>query len=371
METSLLAVNAGSSSLKFALFEFSEAGGLLEIARGSTADAADEHAADRLLEWAAGHLGGDRLDMVGHRVVHGGPSFRGPVEIEDDTVHALEALTPLAPLHQPAGLAPMRRMRALRPDLRQFACFDTTFHRGIVPPAARYALPRALEAQGIRRYGFHGLSYQAIAEQLRAEEAGGERGRPSRIIVAHLGSGASLCALQAFESVDTTMGFSVLDGLVMGSRPGSLDPGILLYLLQEKKVPPAELERMLYRQSGLLGVSGISGDMKTLLQSDEPQAFEALELFAFQAARQTASLAATLGGVDRFVFTGGVGENAPAVRAMIAGRLHWMGADLDQEANMSGARIISSTKSSILLEWRRTDEERMIAKNSIDFARAR
>lgn len=363
MAKAILAVNAGSSSLKVALFEVTEAKALQEIGRSSWAADAGGAAADRLLDWVDGHVGDRWLDAVGHRIVHGGPEFHDLVEVYDEVLDRLEALTPLAPLHQPAGLAPIRRIRTLRPNLRQFACFDTAFHRTIVPPASRYALPRSLEAEGIRRYGFHGLSYESIAEQLRGESADVQDGRPSRIIVAHLGSGASLCAMLGLTSVDTTMGFSVLDGLVMGTRPGSLDPGIMLYLLKEKGVSTQELEHLLYRQSGLLGVSGISANVETLLASDVPEAFEALDLFAFQVARQIAALAATLGGVDRIVFTGGIGEHAQAIVPMIVGRLEWLGAELDAKASNSCATVISKRSSPILLERRRTEEELMVARH--------
>ena len=362
MRKAILAVNAGSSSVKCALFAGSETGDLHEIARSSWAADADGAAAGRLLDWAGSHIGDRQLDAVGHRIVHGGPDFHEPVEIDDEVLNRLDALTSLAPLHQPMGLARMQRIRKLRPELPQFACFDTAFHRTIVPPASRYALPRSLETQGIRRYGFHGLSYESIAEQLRAEGAAELDGRPSRIIVAHLGSGASLCAMLGLNSVDTTMGFSVLDGLVMGTRPGSLDPGILIYLVKENGLSAGDLEHMLYQESGLLGVSGVSADVATLLASDTPEAAEALELFVFQVARQTAGLATTLGGLDRLIFTGGIGENAPVIRRMIARRLDWLGAALDAEANEGGATVISRSSGSILLERRPTQEELAIAR---------
>ena len=363
MRKVILAVNAGSSSLKCALFASSEADALEEIARASWSENHNIMAADRLLDWARDQLGDRHFDAVGHRIVHGGSEFHDPVEINHDIFNRIEALTPLAPLHQPAGLDPIRRISKLRPNLRQFACFDTAFHRTIVPPASRYALPRSLEAYGIRRYGFHGLSYESIAEQLRAEGAAEIEGRPSRVIVAHLGSGASLCAMLGLKSVDTTMGFSVLDGLAMGTRPGSLDPGILLYLVKEKGLSADDLERMLYRESGLLGVSGISADAATLLASDAPEAAEALELFTFQVARQTAALATALGGLDRLIFTAGIGENAAVIRRMIAKRLDWLGAEFDEEANESGATVISGSSSSILVEWRRTQEQLAIARH--------
>ena len=228
-------------------------------------------------------------------------------------------------------------------------------------------MPRTFEGKGIRRYGFHGISYESIAAQLKASGDQAAVGAASRIIVAHLGNGASLCAMQGLTSVDTTMGFSTLDGLVMGTRPGALDPGILLYLMREKGFTAARLEQLLYRESGLLGVSGISADVVTLLESDSPAAAEALDLFAFQVARQTAALAATLGGIDRFIFTGGIGEHAPTVRRMIAQRLKWLGAELDEQANASGATTISTGTSSILLERRPRQEELMIARHVLKF----
>jgi acetate kinase len=385
----ILALNAGSSSLKFGLYKCLKddedptvlvTGSVRDLhgtsprfqatAPGNTAlveehwtKSAPDATLKGLLDWVQRHLGKTRLVAVGHRVVHGGPEFSAPVEIDEPILAQLEALAPLAPLHQTASLAPARRIRALRPDLRQFACFDTAFHRQIGPPASRYALPRAFEAEGIRRSGFHGLSYESIATQLKASRDQAAARPASRIIVAHLGSGASLCAMQGLKSVDTTMGFSTLDGLVMGTRPGVLDPGILLYLLQKRGWTAERLEQLLYRESGLLGVSGISADVAALLASEASAAAEALDLFAFQVARQTAALTATLGGIDRFIFTGGIGEHAPAVRRMIAVRLGWLGAEIDEQANASGATVISTRTSSILLERRSTQEEFMIARH--------
>jgi acetate kinase len=354
----ILALNAGSSNLKAGLFEWQP--GVAEpllLAR--------QKIRDRPLDWAQAHLGDRRLIAVGHRVVHGGADASASVEIDEPMLARLEALTPLAPLHQPASLEPVRRIREACPGLRQFACFDTAFHRSIGLPASRYALPRALEEEGIRRYGFHGLSYESIATQLAADEKSPSAPSMSRIIVAHLGNGASLCALSGLKSVDTTMGFSTLDGLVMGTRPGALDPGIMLYLLQEKHFSVGQLEELLYKQSGLLGVSGISADVADLVASDSPAAAAALDLFAFQVARQTAALAATLGGIDQFIFTGGIGEHSPVVRRLIADRLQWLGAALDEQANDSNARTISSEASGILLERRSTQEELMIARHVV------
>ena len=389
MPEAILALNAGSSSLKFGLYKCPKdhedpnvlvTGSVrdlhgtsprFQVTAPDNTVLVEEHwtksaphaAIEGLLDWVQIHLGKTRLVAIGHRVVHGGAEFSDPVEIDEPILARLEALAPLAPLHQLASLAPARRIRALRPDLRQYACFDTAFHRQIGPPASRYALPRSFERKGIRRYGFHGLSYESIATQLKSSGDQAAAEPASRIIVAHLGNGASLCAMHGLKSVDTTMGFSTLDGLVMGTRPGALDPGVLLYLMQEKGFTAERLEQLLYRESGLLGVSAISADVATLLASDAPAAVEALDLFAFQVARHTAALAATLGGIDRFIFTGGIGEHAATVRRMIAVRLRWLGVEVDEQANASNATIISTGTSSILVERRSTQEEFMIARH--------
>lgn len=388
MTDTILALNAGSSSLKFGLFGCQGdeedpdvlLSGSLKLgvegrshftaaaADGTNVfdeqwDGAEDDAVSRLFDRVETLSDTARLQAVGHRVVHGGEDFGVPVLVDEAVLARLDALTPLAPLHQPAGLAAMRKIRAIRPRLPQVACFDTAFHRTISPPANRYALPLAFEADGIRRYGFHGLSYESIAAQIAAEDGRLTDDHHSRIIVAHLGNGASLCAMAGLKSVDTTMGFSTLDGLVMGTRPGSLDPGILLYLMRERAYSANELEQLLYRESGLLGVSGISADVAVLETSKETGAVEALDLFAFQVARQAAALTATLGGLDRFIFTGGIGEHSAAVRRMIARRMKWMGAELDEQANASGSTTISGAASVVLLERRSTQEELMIARH--------
>jgi acetate kinase len=381
----ILVLNAGSSSLKFGLFEFSENGSepgqiALGVARPETGNnyrvkigSADgsvrldqswlgstvDELVTTLLGWIDEQRDLGEVVAVGHRIVHSGPEFCEPTTINDRILERLVALTPLAPLHQPACLRPVQLIRTLRPALRQIACFDTTFHRGIKPPASRYALPRKFEAEGIRHYGFHGLSFESVAAQLR----NGADVSKERIIIAHLGNGASLCALRDLQSVDTTMGFSTLDGLVMGTRPGALDPGILLHLMKERGLSASELEHLLYRQSGLLGVSGLSSEVDVLIASDVPTAREALDLFAFQVARQTAALAATLGGLDRFVFTGGIGENAAIVRRMIVDRLTLFGAKLDPDANAAGDTVISSDDSLVLIEKRPAQEELAIARH--------
>ncbi|HUZ63551.1 MAG TPA: acetate/propionate family kinase, partial [Acetobacteraceae bacterium] len=351
----ILALNAGSSSIKFALF----GGDGLDLATHGEAEgiggAPQFHARapdgatiaerrfpagtrfaavlDALLGFIADHLGGDRLGAVGHRVVHGGTTFDGPVRVTDTVLDALDALTPLAPLHQPHNLAPIRALAASRPELPQVACFDTAFHHGMPELATRFALPRDLTAAGIRRYGFHGLSYEFIARRLRdlaPELAAG------RVIAAHLGNGASLCAMAAGRSVDTTMGFTALDGLMMGTRSGSLDPGAVLHLITQCGMTAAAVEDLLYHRSGLLGVSGISNDMRALLASADPHAAEAIALFVFRIARETGALAAALGGLDGFVFTAGIGEHAAPVREAVCARLGWLGARLDPAANARG-----------------------------------
>ena len=293
---------------------------------GPIAQAVFRHAAvlGTLLDWVDGHLGPDTLAAVGHRVVHGGTAFRTPVRLTPAIADALDRLTPLAPLHQPHSLEPVRTLLALRPTLDQVACFDTAFHHTMPPVATRFALPRRFEADGVRRYGFHGLSYEYIARTMRRTLPGLAAGR---VIVAHLGNGASLCAMQDGRSVDTTMGFTALDGLVMGTRCGTLDAGVVLYLLQEKGMSAGEVQTLLYSQSGLLGVSGLSSDMRALLASQEDGATEAIALFVHRIARETAALASSLGGLDGFVFTAGIGEHAPEIRKMVCERLRWLGVE--------------------------------------------
>jgi acetate kinase len=390
MADAILTLNAGSSSLKFALFETDGAGGVALILRGEiegiatqphfTArggadgavladtrwpDAAGDFQAlfKKVIDWAEAHVGEDPLIAVGHRVVHGGPDHARPERVTPELLAALERLTPLAPLHQPLNIAPIRAIAATRPDLPQVACFDTAFHHTMPAVAARFALPREYEAMGVRRYGFHGLSYQYIAGRLNEIAPDLAMGR---VIVAHLGNGASLCALQQGRSIDTTMGFSALDGLMMGTRPGSLDPGVILYLLQERGMTASEVEDLLYRRSGLLGVSGdIASDMRTLLASIDRQAAEAVELFAYRIAREAGALASSLGGLDGIVFTAGIGEHAPPVRAAVCARLKWLGVVLDQAANERGDAVISAPSSRIEVRVIAADEERMIAQHTL------
>ena len=391
MTGAILTLNAGSSSLKFALFR-EEAGGLKKTAHGQveaigsaphmiakdadgavladrrwTADARLDHEAflAPLLAFADDHLDGATLRAIGHRVVHGGLAFRRPVLIDEDVLRQLDALVPLAPLHQPHNLAAVRAAQAARPGLPQVACFDTAFHAGQAETVTHLALPPPWHERGVRRYGFHGLSYEFIADRLRALDPDLAAGR---VIVAHLGNGASLCALRNGVSLDTTMGFTALDGLVMGTRCGNLDPGVILYLQQQAGLTIESVQDLLYNQSGLLGVSGISGDMRVLLASDAPSARQAIDLFIFRIARETGALTASIGGLDGVVFTAGIGENAPDIRAQVVERLAWMGAELDPEANARGAGLVSSLASRIKVWVIPTDEETMIARHTAQIA---
>jgi acetate kinase len=386
MSDAILVLNAGSSSIKFALFETSDQGeqrlsckGLLDEDDADPRLVVKDTAGHILFERhhaevdkATGSLFGDvihwiegrgkALAAIGHRVVHGGRDFTSPVQVTGDIIEALEALTPLAPLHQPRCLAPMRTIMALRPRLPQIACFDTAFHHGLAPPISRFALPHRFEEIGIRRYGFHGLSYEYIASRLSSLSPSLA---DSRTVVAHLGNGASLCAMRNGRSVDTTMGLTALDGLVMGTRCGAIDPGVLLYLQQALRMSVSELEQLLYRDSGLLGVSGISHDVRTLLASDDPRAAEALDLFTFHIARQVSAMANSLGGLECLVFTGGIGEHAAVVRSAACTRLRWLGVELDPAANDLSKSQISTGKSRVDVRIIPTDEEIMIARHCL------
>lgn len=386
MPNAILALNAGSSSIKFGLFEIGRQGpiahGEIEgigtaphfIARDDRGavigerrwpEASVDHEAllGGLLEWVDAHLGADTLVAVGHRVVHGGRDFTGPVLLDDKVLAALDLLTPLAPLHQPHSLSPVRAIMAVRPGLPQVACFDTSFHHTLPAVATRFALPREYDVEGVRRYGFHGLSYEYIAGTLRRTVPWIASGR---VIVAHLGNGASLCALRDGVSIDTTMGFTALDGLMMGTRCGTIDPGVILYMLQQKGLPAAEIETLLYQRSGLLGVSGISSDMRVLLESRTPEAREAVELFVFRIAREAAALAGSLGGLDGFVFTAGIGEHAAPIRAAVCKRLAWLGVALDPAANARHADRISARDAPVEVRVIPTDEEAMIVRHTLE-----
>ncbi len=337
--TAIVVLNAGSSSLKFSVFRFDgsdvhlQLGGQIEgllgaprfVAHDAEGLLVGEHAWEKgsklghagavefLLRWGGeGPLAKHEIRAVGHRVVHGGLTFTEPTLIDEAVLACLDKLAPLAPLHQPHNLAAIRAVAAAAPDLPQVACFDTSFHRSHRWEADAFALPRHLSEAGIRRYGFHGLSYEYVASRLRELDS---RAAHGRTIVAHLGSGASMCGLLAGRSVATTMGFTALDGLPMGTRCGSLDPGVLLYLMDQYGMDVRELERLVYQQSGLLGVSGLSNDMRVLLASDDPRAAEAIDLFVYRIGRELGSLAAALGGLDAVVFTAGIGQYAPTIRA--------------------------------------------------------
>jgi acetate kinase len=384
----ILVVNAGSSSLKFQLFASSAAHELRRLVKGQVdgvgtrprlrAQSANRtplidqiFPADRVPDLpAATEIAGTwlretqkvNLVAVGHRVVHGGPDFDRPVLVDDEVLGQLERYVSLAPLHQPNNLAPIRELRARSPDLTQVACFDTAFHRNHGALADHYAIPEALHAEGVRRYGFHGLSYEYIADQLRhvAKEAS-----TGRVIVAHLGSGASMCALSAGQSVESTMGFTALDGLPMGTRPGQLDPGVVLYLITERHMTAMQVQNLLYRDCGLKGLSGLSNDVRELQASEDPRAEFAISYFVYRVALHVGMLVAALGGIDAFVFTAGIGENSPSMRALIAERLGWLGIVLAPVANLAGECLISSETSNLPVYVIPTDEELMIARHTL------
>ena len=385
MDSALLILNAGSSSLKFALYRADATGGLhvryrgaieeigrngrFRVLHASDSDGPDdravsvashEQALQLLLEWLDPRHPGDAFKAVGHRIVHGGPDYILPVRIDANVLAALENLIPLIPLHQPHNLAGIRAMTRLRPDLPQIGCFDTAFHHTLPPVARYFALPRELRARGIRRYGFHGLSYEYIASVLPDYLGAAADGR---VVVAHLGNGASLCAMRQRRSVETSMSFTPLDGIPMASRCGALDPGVLLYLLREEGMSLEQLDELLHHRCGLLGVSGISGDVRTLLESDDPNAAEALELFVYRTSQAIASHAAAIDGIDAVVFTAGIGEHAAPVRAAICRRLAWLGLALDEEANDRHGPCISHPHSRVSAWIIPTDEERIIARH--------
>ncbi|MBB4370907.1 acetate kinase [Bradyrhizobium sp. cir1] len=385
MSDTVLVLNSGSSSIKFGLFEIaaadpillckgqldeheakpglvvkSAAGEDLFETRKDASDAGGGHLFAEVLAFIEDRFGQGRLRAVGHRIVHGGPDHSGPIMLTDEVTMRLEALTPLAPLHQPRCLAPVHTISAIRPALTQIACFDTAYHHSLAPAVSRFAIPRRFEARGIRRYGFHGLSFEYVARRL-AEIA--PELASKRTIIAHLGNGASLCALRDGRSVDTTMGLTPLDGLVMGTRCGAIDPGVLLYLQQHEKMSVEDVQHLLYHQSGLLGVSGLSADMRTLLASREPAAREAVDLFVFRAAQEIALMATTLEGLDCLVFTGGIGEHAKEIRSAIGERLAWLGVRIDAQANDATRERISDSDSSVDVFVIPTNEEMTIARH--------
>jgi acetate kinase len=319
------------------------------------------------MDYLAQALRGERPLAVGHRVVHGGARHAAPEPVGPGLLAELEALVPLAPLHQPSNLLPIRALAERDPALFQVACFDTAFHRGRPELADRFALPEELHARGIRRYGFHGLSYEWIARAMREVAPGDAHGR---MVVAHLGSGASLCAIEDGRAVDSTMGFTALDGLPMGTRTGALDPGVVLHLLAEG-MSVKEIETLLYKRSGLLGVSGLSSDIRDLLASDLPAARTAVDLFVHRIVREIGALAAVLGGLDALVFTAGIGEHSAHIRARVCDRLLWLGLEIDHDANAQGRQLISSPYAKVAAYVVPTDEERMIALHCLDLLRRR
>ncbi|WP_445157256.1 acetate/propionate family kinase [Halomonas sp. E14] len=393
MSGEILVVNSGSSSLKFALFgaaaapspmgmtlrcrgQFSGLGSRarVELGEGFAETLGEPHDAPlcevpptldhdgalaRLLAWVEANPALGDLHAVGHRIVHGGAHYREPLRLDPESRQALETLVALAPLHQPFGLAPVRALADLRPALPQIACFDTAFHATQPLLAQTFPLPRRFREQGMIRYGFHGLSFDYVSRALAEQLPGGLPG--GRVVIAHLGNGASLCALRDGRSVAATTGFTAVEGLMMGTRSGSLDPGLVLHLILQEGMSAEAVQRLLYKESGLLGVSGISGDMRELLASQAPEAAESVALFVYRIVREIGSLAAALGGLDHLVFTAGIGEHAAPVRAAVAQGCEWLGARLDAAANEAHAARINAADSRLGLWVIPTDEERMIA----------
>ena len=385
----LIVLNAGSSSLKFQVFDMPDgeepqlvwrglyeglggdarftvkdaSGSILdESSWGQGEEIGHEDSLMHLIAWLREHQEGRKLVAIGHRVVHGGATYSGPVLVDDTVLQALEALVPLAPLHQPHNLEPIRIVRRRLPGMPQVACFDTAFHQTQSDIATLFALPREMRDRGVRRYGFHGLSYDYIASILKDYDP---RLAEGRVIVAHLGNGASLCALRNGRSIATTMGFSALDGLPMGTRCGAVDAGVIFFMLREMKLSPEAAERMLYTKSGLLGVSGLSNDMRVLRTNaaTNPDAKRAIELFIYRITREIGSLVAALGGIDGLVFTAGIGENDAATRAEVVDGLAWAGLTLDESANGTvGPRISSGSGSSVWVIP--TNEELVIARQT-------
>jgi acetate kinase len=384
----ILVVNAGSSSLKFQAFETDGISKLKRLIKGQVegigtrprmrAEAADRTAlvdrsygpdevsdvAGAIREAGAWLRSARQLNLVavGHRVVHGGPEFQLPLLVNREIVDKLERYVPLAPLHQPNNLAPIRSLLKSSPELPQVACFDTAFHRGHSAVADHFAIPEQFYKEGVRRYGFHGLSYEFVVKRLQQTLPDAAQ---SRLIIAHLGNGASMCALSKGRSIESTMGFTALDGLPMGTRPGQIDPGAVLYLISQKGMSAQEAQRFLYNDCGLKGLSGISSDMRDLEKRNEPGAKLAVDYFVYRAGLSAGALAAALGGLDTFVFTAGIGENSATIRGRIAQRLSWLGAELDPQENLNHGMIISQAKSRVRLCVIPTDEELMIAEHTL------
>jgi acetate kinase len=385
----ILVLNAGSSSLKFAVFRIAADDDLPVALRGQISgigasaafrawrdedgegastsaepDGLDNHARAIAfaLDWIAEQTDRMRLVGVGHRVVHGGAGRRAPAPLTPSLLTELDGLSPLAPHHQPHNLAAIRAVQATAPELPQVACFDTAFHTGQPAVARRLPLPARFRDQGLQRYGFHGLSYEYISAAVPGHNGGK---MPERLIVAHLGNGASLCAMRNGESIATSMGFSTLDGLLMGTRCGTIDPGALLHLMREQGMDEPQLSDLLYNHSGLKGVSGISADMQVLLGSEDPAAAEAIELFCYTLLRATGSMAAALGGVDALVFTGGIGEHAAPIRARVCRELGWLGLAFDEQANAVGAGLLTQPDSRVKVWVIPTNEELVIARHTL------
>jgi acetate kinase len=387
MSDAILVLNAGSSSIKFSAFLVQsdrlelllngQTEGLYTAPRFKAKDAAGDAlesrdwdkgtrlghdgAIEHLIGFLRGHRGDHRLIAIGHRVVHGGLNYAEPTLVNAEVLTNLEKLVPLAPLHQPHNLAPIRIVAARTPEMPQVACFDTAFHRAQPELAQAFALPSAITDRGVRRYGFHGLSYEYIASALPAIDAKAAAGR---VVVAHLGNGASMCAIKAGKSVASTMGFTAVDGLPMGTRSGALDPGVVLYLMDEMKMDARAIEKLIYQQSGLLGVSGVSSDMRALLESKEPRSKLAVDLFTYRIGRELGSLAAALGGLDALVFTGGIGERAVAIRERVCRDAGWLGIELDAAANKTDGPRISTAASRVPAWVMPTNEELMIARHT-------
>lgn len=387
MPNAIVVLNAGSSSIKFSLF-LERGDGLQPDVRGQIeglytkarfvskapdgtlraekswpegAGPGHEEALDHLVGHLRSELADDRLIGIGHRVVHGGLNYTQPVRVDAGVLKALEAFIPLAPLHQPHNLAPIRRALERAPELPQVACFDTSFHRTQPDLAQMFALPADLREAGVMRYGFHGLSYEYIASRLPEIAPKAAQGKS---IVLHLGNGASMCALEAGRSIASTMGFTAVEGLPMGTRCGALDPGVILYLMDQRGMDARAIETLIYSQSGLLGVSGISSDMRTLLASGEPGARLAVDLFVYRIRRELGSLAAALGGLDAIVFTGGIGENAAVIRSRVCRDAAWVGVEIDEAANAAGSTCISTAASRVAVHVIATNEELMIARHT-------
>lgn len=390
----VLTINSGSSSLKWSLYHIGPAeslafagsleriglhGGVWHVRDADGRAVLDEHrefpdhdaALKTLLDWLEQRFPGRPVDAVGHRVVHGGPSYTEPSLVNDDLMETLGEIVRLAPEHLPHELKAIDTIRRLFPEMKQVACFDTAFHRHMPEVAQRIPMPRSLWNEGVLRYGFHGLSYEYIISKLR--EIAGDQAANGRVLIAHLGNGASMAAVRGGVGIDTTMGLTPAGGLMMGTRSGDLDPGILLYLLQEKSRTPSTVDYLVNQRSGLIGVSGSSSDMRDLLgrESTDPHAAQAVEMYCYQARKFVAAMASTLGGLDSFVFTAGVGTNAPEVRQRICAGLEFMGIHLDADRNQSNAPVISSDQSPVTVRVMKTDEELTIARHTYKFLNGR